>query len=55
MLMDIGQETYDEVEKVVEEYVDDPYVLANKIQEMRDATILKLFGRVREGQKGEEK
>ncbi len=45
---EIDRETYLEVKKIQDKYKDDPYMLAVKVQDMRDTTILKLFGRVRD-------
>ena len=44
----IDKQTYLEVKKIQDKYKDDPYRLAVKAQDMRDTTILKLFGRVRD-------
>ena len=49
---EIDQETYLEVKKIQDKYKDDPYMLAIKVQDMRDTTILKLFGRVRDNVQG---
>ncbi len=49
---EIDQETYLEVKKIQDKYKDDPYMLAVRVQDMRDTTILKLFGRVRDNMGG---
>ena len=51
---EINQETFLEVKRVQEKYKDDPYMLAVRVQDMRDTAILKLFGRVRDNM-GEKK
>ncbi len=48
---EIDKETYLEVKKIQDKYKDDPYMLAVRVQDMRDTTILKLFGRVRDNVK----
>lgn len=46
---EMGEEGLKEIQKVEKEYMDDPYMLNVKIQDMSDTLILKAFGRVREG------
>ena len=45
---EIDKETYLEVKRIENKFKDDPYMLAVKVQDMRDTTILSLFGRVRD-------
>ena len=49
---EIDEETYKAVKKIEAKFGDDPYMLAIKVQDMRDTTILNLFGRVRDNVRG---
>lgn len=50
---EMGVETLNEVKKVEKKFLDDPYMLNVKVQDMSDTLILTAFGRVRDGFDGD--
>lgn len=46
---EMGEEGFLEVQRAIEKYADDPYMLNVKVQDMSDTLILRAFGRVRNG------
>ncbi len=49
---EMGEEGLKELERVLNEYEDDPYMLSVKVQDMSDTLIYGAFGRLRNGFEG---